>query len=283
MRHKIIISYSLSKVASLFIESKVHYLPVFDQREKFLGIISARHLLSQFRDSDFFKTSIRELLKRKNRPIITAFEDDTVNTAVNTFRTTKVSKLVIIGKDLKLKGVLSHYDLISYLVSPKHSEHRGDRVGSTVNFYHLKIKNFYKTYALTLTPDHAMSEALELILDRKIGSVIIVDKTRHPIGIVTTKDFLKLLIRGETERKMQLIGKNLSEQSRHIVGGFFNYLYRSVSKIPNIVGARLFVKEEKRGGLFKVVLALIPRKGAPQVIKQEGKNLLKVLRKVKKD
>ncbi len=221
---KVHIDYSLAKVAGLFIESKIHYLPVFDNQDRFLGIISARHLLHFYRDSSYFNLPIKDILKMKNKPVVTISEQDTVVSAINTFKQTKVSKLVIINKDFKLKGVLSYYDLISYLITPRDAQHRGEREGNHIGFYHLKIKNFAKTYALTLTPDELATHALKLILEKKIGSVIIVDAERHPVGIITTKDFLRLLMKNGNGKRVEMISKNLSQQSRQIMGGFFRHL-----------------------------------------------------------
>ncbi|OGK13093.1 hypothetical protein A3C98_00530 [Candidatus Roizmanbacteria bacterium RIFCSPHIGHO2_02_FULL_37_15] len=279
---KVRIDYSIAKVAGLFIESKIHYLPVFDLQDRFIGIISARHLLANYLGSAWFDIPIKDILKIKNKPLTTIYEEDTVSSAISAFKQTKVSKLIILNKDLKLRGILSYYDLIAYLVSPRNSQHRGEREGNHTSFNHLKIKNFAKTYTLTLSPDDSAQKALDLILNKKIGSVVIVDAERHPIGIITTKDFLRLLMRNGNGKKVEFISKNLSQQSRQIVGGFFNYLSFLIKKIPEITKARLFVKEEKRGRLFKVALSLITKKGNPQVIKKEGKNLVKVLREVKK-
>lgn len=215
---------SLGKVASLFIESKIHYLPVFDKNQEFIGIISARRLLSRLLEYSGFSIPIKEILKNKNKTVITIYEDDTVSSAINIFKKNKVSKLVIINKDLKLKGILSYYDLISYLITPRDSSRRGERVGNNVSFYHLRIKSFAKTYTITLTADEPAKKALEFILNKKIGSVVIVDKERHPVGIITTKDFLWILKMNENGGKVQIFGKDLSSQSRQILGGFFKHL-----------------------------------------------------------
>ncbi|OGK26193.1 hypothetical protein A2954_04365 [Candidatus Roizmanbacteria bacterium RIFCSPLOWO2_01_FULL_37_12] len=221
---KLHINYLIPKVAELFIESKIHYLPVFNDNEKFMGIISARHLLSYYLDSPLFDIPISEILQIKTKPLVTIYEDDTVNSAIEIFRKTKLSKLIILNKDLKLKGVLSYYDLISYLVRPRESINRGQREGNHVGFFHLKIKNFAKTYTLTLTPKDHARKALELIINKKIGSVVIVDEERHPVGILTTKDFLNIIWRNGNGKKSQILTKNFSQQSRQILGGFFKGL-----------------------------------------------------------
>lgn len=276
-------NYSLPKVIQLLIDSKIHYLPVFNDRDGFMGIISARRILSCYRDSPLFRISINTLLASKKKSLVKVNEEDSLNKALNIFKQTKISKLIVTSATNKLKGILTYYDVISYLVSPKHSPHQGERKGTKVNFYHMKVKNFAKKYILTLTSDHPLSEALNLILEKKIGSVVIVNSERKPIGIVTTRDLLRFLVRQEQEKQVQLISKNLSSKSRHIVGGFFNYFLHKIKKIPEVAYAKLFVKEEKNGGLYKVVFSLVPKRGKPTVISSEGKNLIHVLKKIKKD
>jgi acetoin utilization protein AcuB len=270
----------ICKIAQLFIESKVHYLPVFDENDKFIGIISARRLLSQFLDSPIFKVKIDDFLKVKNKPLVTLYDDETVSTAVNTFKRTRVSKLVIVSKDLKLKGILSYYDLIKYLAAPKNSIHRGERIGNKINFYQMKIKNFLKSYVLTLPVEATLLDILRLIIDKKIGSVVIIDDTRHPIGIITTRDLLGMMIKEKKDENIEIISNNLSKESRQVLGGFFSRLTYWIKKIPGVSRVQLEVEEEKKGGLFKIVLSLIPFKGKTRIITKEGKNLAKVLKKI---
>jgi len=274
---------SLSRLATLFIDSKIHYLPVFDRKKEFLGIVSARHLVSKFIDSPIFKIKISQALQSKKRPLITIYEDDTVSTAINSFKKEKVSKLIVVGRDMKLKGILSYYDLVAYLISPKNSESKGDRVGNRTNFFHQKIKNFYKSYVLTLNSENSLLNVLNLILEKRIGSVVVIDIDRHPVGIITTKDLLRLFFGINNSNKIEVTSKNLSPENRQIVGGFFNQFAETIKKIPEITRAKLFVKEEKGGNLFKVALSLIPKRGNPTVIKEEGKDLIKILKKIKKD
>ncbi len=273
--------YPLAKVVELLIESKVHYLPVFDDQNGFAGIISARRILAGNRQSDVFKISIAEFLKKKAKSLVTVMEEDSLSKAVGIFKDTKISKLIVVDRNFKLKGILSHYDIISYLIAPKSSPHRGSRTTQKTNFHQHKVKHFAKSYVLTLTKDHILSEALNLILSKKIGSVVAIDKDRKPIGIITTRDLLKFLVKREQEKQVQLISKNLSNKSRHIVGGFFHYFLDHMKKFPTLSKAKLFV-EEKQGNLFKVVFSLIPQKGKPKVIEKEGRDLKKILNNIKK-
>ena len=278
---KVHITDSISAVADKMSSTRLHYLPVFNQDDGFAGIISARRLLRVFENSAIFNIPISEVLKIKNRPIITIFEDDILSHALALFKLEKVSKLVVVNRNGRLKGLLSYYDLISYLVAPKVKEGRGDKVGVKTNLRNLKVRNFAKNFVMTLNLKNNLFDALKMILDRKIGSVVIMDDNRFPVGIITTRDFLNLIRKNESEKPIIISSKNLSTRSRTLVGNFFHYLRSWIKKTPEVARAKLFVKEEKGGSLFKVVLSLFPFKGHPKVYEQEGKNLPQMLQKVK--
>ncbi len=270
-------NFSVGKVAKLMIESKIHYLPVFDDQDRFTGITSARRLLSIFRNLPVFDQEIEGFLRSKNKPLLTVYDTDSVATAVHLFKKSRVSKLVVVNKNMKLYGILTYYDLINFLITPRKKVHRGDKDGNRGSFEYQQVKNFAKTYVLTLHNQNKISEALNLILDKRIGSVVITDKAKNPVGIITTRDILNLIIQSRREKTLEITMKNLSNTSSYIVDGFVNQLKNWTGKIPDLRQINLFVKEEKRGGLFEAVLSLIPQKGKKKVIKKEGKNLQKVL------
>lgn len=197
---KIYVDFPVPKVASLLIESKIHYLPVFDRKDNFLGIISARRILANLMDFPAFKKTIKEALSFRQKPLTVIYEDETVAQALTLFKSTKLSKLIVINRDMKLKGILSYYDLISFLTQPKNHEGKMERVGNKIHLFNQHVKNYMKTYVLSLKNDNHLSEAFNLIINKKIGSVVIVDKDRHPIGIVTTRDLLRFYMDNEVIR-----------------------------------------------------------------------------------
>lgn len=275
-------TYSVSKVARLFVESKLHYLPIFDDKEKFVGISSARRLLSLYQDSDRFHIEIGDYLKQKKQSILSIYDTDLVSSAVHTFKSKRISKLVVLSKDMRLKGILTYYDLISHLMTPKRKEHKGDKIGDKRSFQYLPVKNFAKTYLLTLGVHNTLFDALKLILDKQIGSVLIVDDRKLVIGIITTSDFLRLLSRSKEEQKIEISGKNLSTESSNILRGFMKSYATMIKKLPDVKKIKLFIHEEKNGGIFKTVLSVIPKRGRAQVIANEEKSLQKSLKEIQK-
>jgi len=188
---------TIGRIVQLMNESKIHYLPIFDEKDKFLGIISARRILSYFKDLSIFKVGVEKIIIKRWQGLITVHENDTITQAINLFKSKKISKLIVINHDKKLKGVLSYYDLIKLMISPKYSSHHGERANEKISFYNYRVKNFAKSYVLTLSKERHLIEVINLIVNKKIGSVIIVDPDRRPLGIITTRDILRFFIDNE--------------------------------------------------------------------------------------
>ena len=108
---------NLPRVARMMIESKIHYLPVFDDL-KFAGIISARRLIEAALNQGLYKFPINGAISVK-KPIVTLNIEATLGAAMAIFKESKVSKLVIVDKSGRLKGVLTFFDLIDLLIRPK--------------------------------------------------------------------------------------------------------------------------------------------------------------------
>ncbi len=272
---KVDINYSLKKVAQLIIDSKIHYLPVFSNN-KFCGIISARGLLSAITDSPELKIKIGEVLKQKNS-LISIYEDDFISTALALFKQYRISKLVVVSRDFKLRGILAYFDLISYLLSPKEKQHFGTREGNKIPLLKRCVRNFMKTNVLTLTTEDRLDQAAEKILENHIGSIIIIDKERRPIGIITTHNLLSTFIGQKNLPRIQLISEDLSQKSGQIVSGFVRLINNQLAKMRNVSQAKFLIKEKKTPGVFKAVLSLLSKDNRMKVIKKEGKDLEEVL------
>lgn len=211
---RIYINFPLTKVAELFNQSKIHYLPVFDKTEKFLGIVSARRVINHIKKLPIFSIKIKEFIKLKKLPV-TIHEGSSVGAALNLFKIHRFSKLIVVDKNGRLKGILSYYDLISLMTQPKTKERRGERKGNKSRLIDQPIRFFFKTYVLTLDENKALRDVIDLIINKKIGSVIIIDKDKKPVNIITTQDLLKFYIREEKQgffkRVSTGIGKLLSK------------------------------------------------------------------------
>ena len=273
----------VAEIARLMTESKMHYLPIYDN-EKFAGIISARRILKSLAKEPGLRTPISSLIK-PDRGIKAVFENDTIARALRLFKDFRVSKLVVLNQARKLAGVLAFYDLISYLASPKEREGSGDRKGVKTPFLNYQVKNFMKTSILTLPKTATVERAVQMILEKKIGSVVVVDSDFMPIDVITTKDIFQHAFPKVHKPKLNVIGKNLSKVSKRILPAFSKRFADFIERRRSASKATLYVEEHKGNkSWFKVLFSLIPRRGRgkEEFITREGRDLNEVLSDVKK-
>lgn len=261
------------------IDSKIHYLPVWDNNN-FIGIISARRLLSAVVDSPELKIKLGEYIQ-KRRPLVSISQNDFLSKAIPYFKKYRISKLVVISSDYRLKGILAHYDVISYLLTPKHKQHQGAREGNKIPLLKQYVKNFMKTNVLTLTAANELNQAAHMILDKKIGSVVVVDPEHHPISIITTQDILSFFAGRLEMPKVTFSAKKLSKQSQRLVSTFVNQINQRFAKQKDIKSVKMTVKEKRGAGVFQAGLSIFSTGNKIiKVVKKEGKNLTQVLQEV---
>lgn len=271
---------SLQRAAQLMNESKLHYLPVFD-KNTFQGIVTARRVMKHMMNNVDMHSSIVDTLKKRKK-LITIDQDNFLSKALNLFKEKKVSKLVTVDKKGTLQGVLAYYDIIDYLTMPKERQNYASRQGSKTSVMKKAIKNFHKQHVLTVEADHTLKDAVRMMIDNSIGSVVLIDRSRKPIGIITTKDVLKLLDNHMPQSLVTIHGKSLSTGSQKIIDTFSKSFDAALQKAKGVVGADIMVKEKKQGGVFEAAVSIL-KEGAKGInISVEGKDLNKLLQDIRK-
>jgi acetoin utilization protein AcuB len=60
--------------------------------------------------------------------------------------------------------------------------------------FNTAVREIMTTEPMTLSPDDDLEEAVQLLIDEKIGGVPVVDETEGLVGIVTYVDLLRYLL-----------------------------------------------------------------------------------------
>lgn len=274
------INFSLKKTARLMLDSKIYYLPVFSG-DQFVGIISARRLLSAMKDSQRFSFPVGSFLKYKHQPLVSLYENDFLSKALGLFKRYRVSRLVVLSKDFKLRGVVTYFDLISYLLTPKEKQHFSSREGNKIPFLKQYVRTAMRNSVVVANKEDKLGHLVDNVLEKEVGSIVIVDRERHPIGIVTIHDLISIAIGRRLLFNVEVITKNLSQKSEAKIMTFVHRINNRLSKIRDLSKARICIKEEKKGGLYRAAFSLFSRGNRlAAVITQEGKNLRHVLQTI---
>lgn len=274
------INASLKTVARTIIDSRIYYLPVFSNNT-FAGIISAKRLLDAVKNESEFHFSVGSFLKH-TQSIVSVFPHDFLSKALTLFKKHRISKLAVITKDLKLEGVISYFDLISYMLVPREKQRFSSREGVKIPFLHRFVGTIMKTNVVTVNKNDLLSKVVSIILQKQVGSVVVVDHERHPIGLVTMHDLLSIYVGRQRLFHVEIMTKNLSKHSWAVVSIFMRHLNDHFSRAKNLSKAKVFIKENKTKHLFDAGLALFLKNRTVTVIKKQGKNLLTVLSELKK-
>lgn len=272
------VSDTLGKAARQMMESKIHYLPVY-QDKKFVGIITARRILRHIRDDERYNETLHHRTKKGKR-LVTIKNTVQLTKAMELFKKHRVSKLVVVGTTGRLEGVLTYYDIINHLSEPRERQNFASKSGNKQPALRKPVKNFYQKNVLTMSPEKTYRDVIDVILEKEVGSIIIVDKKNIPLGIVTTKDLLMLYTDNKKTPNLKLNASGLSKGSKTLANLFMNRFYKMIGTRDDIEKAEVTISEMSKGGVFKAVLAVF-QQGKRKIVKEEGKDLQTVLKDIK--
>ncbi len=165
----------IDQIARLMLESKIYFLPVVNDAGNFLGVVSYRRLLRLNKNLD---------LRAKPKPLVTIKERVSVAQARSLMKLSGVSRLVVVGDSGRLSGILTRYDLNGALGRPS---------GEKNQLIAREIKQFIRKNVVTASRRTPANQLVSLMLDKRIGSVVLIDNQYRPAGLVSVHDCLETL------------------------------------------------------------------------------------------
>lgn len=181
---------NLPQIARLMLESKIYFLPVIDQKENFLGIVTINRLLDYIIKLKLLNDST--LIIFHERPIITGRANMMVSQALKLMRNEKISKLPIVDENNVLTGIVTQNDLKEF-VDQRTSHLRFDRIGTKQADNDTPIRDYVKKFVISIDHIPKFNEAVNLMNHHNIGSLVITDKNQHPLDIITKEELLRTI------------------------------------------------------------------------------------------
>jgi len=80
----------------------------------------------------------------------------------------------------------------------------------------MKVEKVMKKHVVTVEPDATMSKVSKILTNNRIGSVVILDNKKNPMGMVTTNDIVTLVSREEDLKKIK-VGEYWKKRKRPFV------------------------------------------------------------------
>ena len=207
---------SLKEIARLIAASDVRALPVVEHEpgekgnkfEKVLGVVDSITVLDAIKQ-EYSKVPASKLA---NSDVISAYEDTEIGKVIKMMSARHISHMPILNKEEKLVGVISIIDLLEKLLvwgrcrgrhtsrSDSHSMWKvtGSGTGEMTSILLAPISNIVSAVASvsSCSPNTSISEVIKQMVKNNRASMILVDKSNKPVGILTVKDILEDFVKG---------------------------------------------------------------------------------------
>jgi CBS domain-containing protein len=166
---------TIMKVRKLLIEHQISRIVVVSRENIPVGIITQKDLVA-FMSSDKSMRGIDEIQAKEvmSGRLVTAKPDTPIKDAAETMINRKISSIVVVDDEGRLKGIVTKADLESWYAYRKRGAY--------------KVNDFMTRNPLTVRPSHSIFLATSLMTKHEISRLVVVDDENKPVGVVTLTD-----------------------------------------------------------------------------------------------
>lgn len=176
---------TICEAARLMVENQLKQLPVFDK--KVIGVVTNENLMREAVKMEFGDRPVSGIM---SEGIITVEADDRVGKIINIFREEGISRTPVLHNG-KLVGIVTMHDLLELIMPKKIGVGKDSRGANNSPMRNIKIRGIMTDSVVTVKPDSTIREAVDLMLDRDIHSLVVLDTKVK--GIITRTDVLVAL------------------------------------------------------------------------------------------
>jgi len=117
-------------------------------------------------------------------PIVIGVEAS-LEEAAHMLRAYSITGLPVVDQQGELVGVISQTDLVAAQDSPVSRLVRGQQSG-------LRVGELMTSPAVTVPMTGSLGEAAHLMMDRHVHRLVAIDDSGHPVGVLSSMDFVAL-------------------------------------------------------------------------------------------
>ncbi|MBD3249328.1 CBS domain-containing protein [Candidatus Woesearchaeota archaeon] len=196
----------IKEVARLMFAADVHILPLIKD-EKVVGVVDMGDVIRQLKNTEDGNKHVTDIMTPE--PIV-LYEDDRLGKAVQVMRENGVDRLPIVDDNGKLMSIITFTDLVEKYILKHGNSDSGEREGVSgksgnsskafdgqkTDMIGMPVKAFESQVIVTASKLDVVDTIIDKMDKYDISSVVLVEDDK-PIGIVTTRDLLKLFLKDE--------------------------------------------------------------------------------------
>lgn len=169
------------------IENDIKHIPVIEDN-KIVGLVADVDVLKKAVNGTFGLKPVKDIMTKAPKVIE---EEASIASAMALMREEGISRLPVVRGD-KLVGIVSIHDIIEHVVLPRDKIRFGDFAGDKPKPLSNPVKGIMTKPVITISPNTTLKDAVQLMLEHDIASLIVIDKGRI-VGIVTKTDILSAI------------------------------------------------------------------------------------------
>ncbi|HZD82608.1 MAG TPA: CBS domain-containing protein [Nitrososphaeraceae archaeon] len=224
---------NIERCTQLVVETGNHALPVVENG-KFSGIVSDKDVIST---ADFGHAIVDEVMSGA----IVIEENSTLSNALSKMRRYDISRLPVINSNGVLTGVINSLDVSKIIATPRERASKSPGVGTLAAIRDVKVKDIMRR-AISVERGTKLNSIIESF--RRNDEIIVVGDTR-PIGIVTIKDALELILPKREETKIQVAHIDNEETRQEIEEYMTRFLKKIQGKLENVQHVIIYADKHK--------------------------------------
>jgi len=226
---RLMVGESLDDVVKKFAGCRFKALPVIDENNKVIGMISLHALIKSLVDMNLVPS--KKVAEVMSSPVISVHINSTIAQTITSMKLKGLRRMVVVDDKGFLKGIISIKDILEFAKSPKE---RHPMISSQkYSFRTLSIEPMVNVNVETITASSSLKEAALYMYKKKLASLIIVER-RKPIGIITLRDLLNTYLISREVQKINISGltgfdKNYYQDIFDMASKYYNKLNKRFS------------------------------------------------------
>jgi CBS domain-containing protein len=137
---------------------------------------------------------VRELM---SKGVVTVDETATCHDVAQRMVRHKIRHVPVVGRDGRLRGIVTDRDLRHYLFDPGVLKHIGS-VSVEALLKSVPVSRVMSTPVVSVGVDEPLEQAARRMLEDKIGSLPVIENGR-PVGIITETDLLRRIVNASAQ------------------------------------------------------------------------------------